>query len=77
MTEGARDCCAIPGTSPHKATHWTVRAMAGVAGIAASTVHAIWRAHGLTPHRFRQFKLSIDPAFVGKLHDIVGLYVCP
>jgi transposase len=62
---------------PHEATHWTLRAMAKVAGIAASTVQEIWKAHGLAPHRFRQFKLSNDPAFAKKLHDIVGLYVSP
>jgi hypothetical protein len=62
---------------PHEATHWTVRAMAKVAGIAASTVQAIWKAHGLSPHRFRQFKLSNDPAFAEKLTEIVGLYVDP
>ncbi len=37
----------------------------------------IWRAHGLQPHRVRQFKLSRDPEFVPKLRDIVGLYVDP
>ena len=62
---------------PHEATHWTLRAMAKVAGVAASTVHQIWRAHGLAPNRWRQFKLSKDPAFIEKLHDIVGLYVSP
>ncbi len=62
---------------PHEATHWTLRAMAAVSGVAASTVQTIWKAHGLVPHRFRQFKLSNDPAFVEKLHDIVGLYVSP
>ncbi len=62
---------------PHEATHWTLRAMAKVAGIAASTVQAIWKAHGLSPHRWRSFKLSNDPAFVEKLTDIVGLYVAP
>jgi hypothetical protein len=35
------------------------------------------RAHGLQPHRVRQFKLSNDPAFVEKLRNIVGLYVDP
>ncbi len=29
------------------------------------------------PHRRRVFRLSRDPAFVEKLHDIVGLYVSP
>ena len=62
---------------PHEATHWTLRAMAKVAGVAASTVQAIWKAHGLSPHRWRHFKLSNDPAFAEKLTDIVGLYVDP
>ena len=62
---------------PFEATHWTLRAMAGAAGIAASTVQAIWKAHGLSPHRWRNFKLSTDPAFAEKLTDIVGLYVDP
>ena len=60
---------------PHEATHWTLRAMAKAAGVAASTVQAIWKAHGLSPHRWRNFKLSNDPAFAEKLADIVGL-VC-
>ena len=60
---------------PHEATHWTLRAMAKVAGIAASTVQGIWKAHGLSPHRWRHFKLSNHPAFAEKLTTIVGLYV--
>ena len=63
--------------TPPEATHWTVRDMAKAMGIAASTVQKIWRAHGLAPHRFRQFKLSNDIAFVDKLQDVVGLYVNP
>lgn len=51
--------------------------MAKAAGIAASTVQAIWKAHGLSPHRWRRFKLSNDPAFADKLHAVVGLYVDP
>ena len=62
---------------PHEATHWTARAMAKIAGLATSTVQKIWKAHGLAPHRWRRFKLSNDPAFVEKLHDVVGLYVAP
>ncbi len=60
---------------PHAATHWTLRAMAKAVGVAASTVWAIWQAHGLMPHRWRPFKLSNDPAFVETLTDIIGLYV--
>ena len=62
---------------PPEATHWTLRAMAKVAGLAASTVQDIWKAHGLAPHRWRQFKLSNDKAFAERLHDVVGLYVSP
>jgi len=62
---------------PADATHWTGAAMAEVAGISVSSVQRIWRSHGLQPHRVRQFKLSTDPQFAAKLHDIVGLYVDP
>ena len=50
---------------------------AKVVDISASSVQRIWRAHGLQPHRVKQFKLSTDPQFVDKLRDIVGLYVDP
>jgi hypothetical protein len=46
-------------------------------GISVSSVQRIWRKHGLQPHRMRQCKLSNDPQFAAKLHDIVGLYVDP
>jgi hypothetical protein len=32
--------------------------MAKTMGMSVSTVQKIWRAHGLAPHRLRQFKLS-------------------
>ena len=54
-------------------THWTAPAMAKLSGISVSSVQRIWRKHGLQPHRMRQFKLSNDPQFAAKLHDIVGL----
>jgi hypothetical protein len=62
---------------PPAASHWTGSAMAKAAAISVSSVQRIWRAHGLQPHRVRQFKLSNDPQFAAKLHDIVGLYVDP
>ena len=62
---------------PGEATHWTAAMMAKTVGISVSSVQRIWRAHGLQPHRVRQFKLSRDPDFVAKLRDIVGLYVAP
>lgn len=62
---------------PGETTHWTADAMAASIGISASAVRRIWKAHGLQPHRWRQFKLSNDPKFVDKLRDVVGLYVDP
>ncbi len=68
----------LTGTDPlAAATHWTAEAMAKAAGISASSVRRIWRAHGLAPHRVRRFKLSNDPEFAAKLRDVVGLYVDP
>ena len=62
---------------PAETTHWTAAMMAKATGISVTSVQRIWRAHGLQPHRVRQFKLSTDPHFVAKLRDVVGLYVDP
>jgi transposase len=64
-------------TTPKSATHWSTRTMAEAAGVSATTVARVWRAHGLKPHRIRSFKVSRDPRFVEKLEDIVGLYRSP
>ena len=65
------------GEPPGETTHWTGVLMAKAAGLSVSSVQRIWRAHGLQPHRMRQFKLSNDPRFVDKLRNVVGLYVDP
>ena len=62
---------------PPGATHWSLRTMAREIGHAPSTVHRIWRAFGLQPHRVQTFKLSSDPVFVEKVRDVVGLYLSP
>jgi transposase len=64
-------------TRPKGGTHWSLRSMAKEIGHAPSTVHRIWRAFGLQPHRVETFKLSTDPLFVEKVRDIVGLYLSP
>ena len=51
--------------------------MAARSGVSHSKVHEIWRESGFVPHRFRQFKLSNDPAFASKVEDVVGLYFAP
>jgi transposase len=63
------------GPPPGAGTHWSRRTLAPVAGVSASTVGRLWKAHGLQPHRVETFKLSTDPQFVEKLHDVVGLYL--
>lgn len=64
-------------TRPRGATHWSLRTMAKVVGHAPSTIHRIWQAFGLQPHRSETFKLSSDPLLVEKVRDIVGLYLSP
>jgi hypothetical protein len=62
---------------PPAATNWSERTMAARVGIAPSSVHKTWAAHGLKPHLTKTFKLSRDPNFVAKVEDIVGLYLYP
>ena len=64
-------------TRPRDGTHWTIRAMAQETSLSTATVHRIWHAFGLQPHRQRHFKLSTDPFCVEKVRDIVGLYLDP
>ena len=46
-------------------------------GLDHTTVHRIWRQHGLAPHSCRQFKISTDPNFPRKARDVIGLYLDP
>jgi transposase len=63
--------------TPKNATHWSTRSMAKEVGLTQTAVSRIWRAFGLQPHRQDVFKLSKDPLFVDKVHDVVGLYLNP
>jgi transposase len=62
---------------PEDATHWSTRSLAAATGISPTSVHRIWKAFQLQPHRSETFKLSTDPQFVEKVRDIVGLYLRP
>ncbi|MCP4038251.1 MAG: IS630 family transposase [bacterium] len=64
-------------STPRDATHWSVRSMATATGMSPTTVHRIWRAFALQPHRTETFKLSTDPLFIEKVRDVVGLYLAP
>ena len=62
---------------PVASPHWSGRTMARQVGVSKTTLHQIWKAHGLKPHRVKGFKVSNDPAFEEKLSDVVGLYLDP
>ncbi len=64
-------------TTPRNATHWSTRTLAARCGLSRATVHRIWRAFALQPHRTETFKLSKDPLFIEKVRDLVGLYLHP
>jgi transposase len=76
-TEIAKIVALTLETTPPNATHWSLRAMASAVGHAPSTIHRVWQAFSLQPHRVETFKLSADPQFVEKVRDIVGLYLAP
>ena len=62
---------------PPGGTHWSVRQAAQASGVSKSTVHRVFQAFAVQPHRTRSFKLSTDPFFIEKVRDIVGLYLNP
>lgn len=64
-------------SKPAAATHWSTRDMARHVGISPDSVHRIWTAFRLQPHRQETFKLSPDPLLIDKVRDIVGLYLAP
>ena len=64
-------------TKPKDGTHWTCRSLAAETKLSKSTVHRVWKAFGLQPHRQKHFKISTDPFFVDKVRDIVALYLNP
>lgn len=62
---------------PAGLTHWSTRELAERVGLSHMTVHRIWRAHALQPHRIQTFKFSTDPRAEQKIRDVVGLYLNP
>ncbi len=64
-------------SKPRSGTHWSTRSMAAHVGITPDAVMRIWHAFGLQPHRHETWKLSQDPQFIEKVHDICGLYLSP
>jgi len=64
-------------STPANATHWSRAKMAQRSGLSRSTIGRIWKSFELKPHRAEGFKLSNDPLFIEKVHDVVGLYLNP
>jgi transposase len=62
---------------PGQDTHWSTRSMAAATGMSQTAVSRIWRAFGIKPHLVQTWKLSTDPEFIGKVRDVVGLYLDP
>ena len=58
-------------------THWSTRLLARHLGIADATVAKAWREYRVQPWRAESFRFSTDPELVGKVTDVVGLYLDP
>ena len=58
-------------------SQWTTREVARRTGVSHTTVHRIWKAHDLKPHRLETFKFITDPEAEERIHDVVGLYLNP
>jgi len=55
----------------------STRSLAKKLNINHSPVNRVWCEAGLKPHLSHQFKISNDPYFEEKPHDVVSLYLSP
>ena len=53
-------------TTPQDATHWSPRSMAAQSGLSRCTVHRVWRAFGLQPHRTEPSNSPVTPCSLRK-----------
>jgi transposase len=65
------------GPPPAGRSRWSTRLLGQVVGRTSGCVSDLLRKHGLKPHLVRTYKVSRDPAFAAKVHDVVGLYLNP
>ena len=49
-------------STPKNATHWSTRSLAAACGLSRSSVHRVWQAFALAPHRSRDFQAFPGPA---------------
>jgi transposase len=66
-----------PPPKRYAVTHWSSRLLGRHLKISDATVAAIWREAGVQPWRAESFRFSTDPELVGKVTDVVGLYLAP
>lgn len=62
---------------PKGLSHWSTRELAERVGVSHMTVHRVWQAHALQPHRLQTFKFTTDPNAEERIRDVVGLYLNP
>ncbi len=75
--KGARIVALTLKAPPEGLTQWSTRELAQRVGVSHATVHRIWQAHALQPHRVESFKFTTDPQAEAKIRDVVGLYLNP
>jgi len=66
-----------PPPRKYGVTHWSSRLLGRYLGISNGTIAKAWRDYGVQPWRVETFKFSTDPQLVGKVTDVVGLYLAP
>jgi transposase len=66
-----------PPPKKYGVTHWSSRLLGRHLGIGNKTVATAWREYGVAPWRVETFRFSTDPELVGKVTDVVGLYLDP
>jgi transposase len=66
-----------PPPKKYGVTHWSTRLLARHLGISDATVAKAWRECRVQPWRAESFRFSTDPELVGKVTDVVGLYLNP
>ena len=66
-----------PPPKKYGVTHWSSRLLGQHLRISNGTIAKAWRDYGVAPWRVETFKFSTDPELVGKVTDVVGLYLAP
>ena len=64
-------------TNPTGGRPWTTQTLARQMGVSPKTIHRIWQANGLTPHRMRPLRRPPKGAVLRALAYVVGGYLTP